>query len=207
MLRGFPVLVFIFGTFLTIGCCQNGQLANDGENMSQKNINEIAEILKGMLEESHQCYTIGCFDETERLRGLVKDFEKPWQYFQPIESFFLFEATPDLIESADRSVLAASYSSALMKLTSNWWGPPGSPDGAAADHLLAIPNITSDLMPLLKVQTPLSYHGSEISTMNEMFGWTVADLAGGFIAELRGEAYPFREELDVRILYQKGLLE
>ena len=199
-------LILIFTACLPIlyGCTPSTS-PNDSQNMPDDKVADIKPLLQKMIDESFHCYTIDCFEETPQLRKVLAEEAPDWAHLSPLEAFFVFEAQPDLISKADPAIAANAYCAGIKELTSNWWGSPGTPDGDAAAHLLAIPGIEDCLRELLEDQSPLSYHGSEIATMNEMFAWTVADLAGGFIAAIREEAYPFRDDPEERTNYRKGL--
>lgn len=159
------------------------------------NLSRLQALIAEAIQDSRHYYSAEALPQQEKINAWLQEHkDAKLADLKPIEHFIIAELSETAKAKLATDQLASAYCAALSTLPGNWWGRPGNTDSASGRHLMEIPpaNIQGCLATLLDDQSPLAYHGSEISTLAKELEWTVADLAAGFLANMLQTGFDYR---------------
>lgn len=129
----------------------------------------------------------GGFDVRELVEGSRARW---WEKLSPVETFLLFELSPETAARAPIEVRAKAYCAGVEHINAEWWGMPGSTSEDPQKRLLAIGMpVTKCLVKLFDSTRKIGYLDGEANTSADDYAWTVADLAAGSVANIVGASY------------------
>jgi hypothetical protein len=123
------------------------------------------------------------------LELIASDVNTPSLLASFLGAEILFFKQPGYPPETAKKQLAVVYSTALKEnftLMANPWSLPGSLDGLAGEHFVALGEYAiPELILLLDNNTPLSYSGSNEATFGNHYKYRVKDMAFFYICEIR----------------------
>jgi hypothetical protein len=182
-----------------------GQTAQRGAGQEDAMLERLRTAVAVCTRDARVYLSAEALPQASAIRSLARQLG-PGELAQlePLGRFFVYELIPPAAAAAPAGMVAQAYCAALQQLPAEWWGLPGGTISETGQQLLRRPGIRDCLLGLFDDSTPLRYLDGEARTWTSQQGWTVADLAAGFVATLQKESYdsfrPAAERADTRRL-------